>query len=104
LKQGPPLSSPEFPGIFFSSVREFDIDPARAGAIKLWLDQPVLPEAVPEDTQFLKFLKVPSALLSQFHRQPMFLQAGIVLPSDYYQHPDRRYPVWVRIGGYGARY
>ena len=52
----------------------------------------------------MKFLKVPSPLLSQFHRRPMYLRAGVVLPSDYYQHPDRRYPVWVRIGGYGNRY
>jgi S-formylglutathione hydrolase FrmB len=104
LKHGPPLSSPDSPGTFFSSVREFDIDPARAGVITLWLDQPAPPETVPADTAFMNFLKVKSDLLSKFHGRPMYLRAGIVLPSDYYEHPDRRYPVWVRIGGYGARY
>jgi S-formylglutathione hydrolase FrmB len=87
-----------------SSVQEVDINPTRASAVALKLDQSIPPESLPEDTEWLKYLKVASPLLSQFHGHPMFLRAGIILPSDYYQHPGRRYPVWVRIGGYGARY
>ena len=33
----------------------------------------------------------------------MFLRAGIILPRTYASEPQRRYPLWIHIGGFGAR-
>ena len=34
----------------------------------------------------------------------MFLRAAVILPRDFDREPDRRYPLRVHIGGFGARY
>lgn len=104
LSSQPLLDSPDTSSALYSSAREIEVDPSRADVITIQLDQHGPTESIPADSEFMQFLKVPSPLLTQFHGHPMFLRAGIGLPSDYYEHPDRRYPVWVRVGGYGARY
>jgi hypothetical protein len=104
LNRSTPRDPSEISNPLLSYPQEIDLDRAHAGIVKLWLDEQRPPESAPADTEFMKFLQVQSGLLSKFHGRPMYLRAGIVLPSDYYEHPDRRYPVWVRIGGYGARY
>ena len=66
-------------------------------------DQAVaVPVFVP--TTFCKELKVPSALLSRFQHKPVALNAAVILPKDYQQHPARRYPVLLTVGGYGGSY
>lgn len=104
LSAQPLVDSPDTSNALCSTPREFDLNPRGPGVITIQLDQHGPPESVPADTEFIKFLKLPSRLLTQFHGHPMFLRAGIVLPSDYFQHPTQHYPVWVRVGGLGARY
>jgi S-formylglutathione hydrolase FrmB len=100
----PDLRSANAPGNCYSDVREIRLDPARSGIVKLELSRVVPPEQLPPDTDQIKFVKLPSKLLSQFHGRPMFLRAGVLLPRDYEREPGRRYPLWVRIGGLNARY
>ncbi len=61
-------------------------------------------ERVPADTPFIRYVKLRSERLSGFHRQPVFLHAGVLLPRDYHQATQRRYPLWVRTGGFRTRY
>ena len=56
------------------------------------------------ETEHMKFVTLPSRLLSEFHRRPMFLRAGVILPRTFASEPDRRYPLWIHIGGFGARH
>ncbi|HLK98659.1 MAG TPA: alpha/beta hydrolase-fold protein [Hymenobacter sp.] len=56
------------------------------------------------ETKFCKEIKVPSALFSGFHRKPVSLNAAVILPADYHQRPNRRYPVLLTIGGFGGSY
>ncbi|AHJ98808.1 alpha/beta hydrolase-fold protein [Hymenobacter swuensis] len=64
----------------------------------------VVPAPVFVATTFCKEIKAPSALLSRFHRKPTSLDAAVILPADYYRHPQRRYPVLFTVGGFGGDY
>ena len=61
-------------------------------------------ETLPADTELVKYMKIRSKLLSDFHGRPIYLRAGVILPRDFAREPDRRYPLRVHIGGYGARF
>jgi hypothetical protein len=92
------------PGNLYSDVRKVHADPAVGMPIRIELTHAVPPEALPPDTDQVKYLKVPSKLLSDFHGRPIFLRAGVVLPRGFDREPDRRYPLRVHIGGYGERF
>jgi S-formylglutathione hydrolase FrmB len=92
------------PGNLFSASQLIRLDPARGGTVKLTLDQRLPDEALPPETEFVKFVKLRSERLSQFWGRPMFLRAGIILPRGWSEEPTRRYPLVVRIGGFGTRY
>jgi hypothetical protein len=98
------LRSPNAPGNCFSASRRVRLDPAQGGLVKLELARQVPPDPVPADTELVKFIKIQSPRLSQFHGRPIFLRAAVVLPRDYAREPTRRYPLWVRIGGLNSRY
>lgn len=54
------------------------------------------------ETELLKELKAPSALLSKFHHQNMTVDAAVVLPKEYLTEPNRRFPVLFEVSGYGG--
>ena len=95
---------PNSPGNFYSDVQKFHLDPSQRGTIQLWLAHRIPDELLPPDTALVKFVKIQSRLLSQFHGRPVYLRAGIILPRDYDRESGRKYPILVRIGGYGTRY
>jgi hypothetical protein len=85
--------SPESsPGNLFSDARTVHIDPARPSTVRLPLTQVVPPVAVPADTALVKHVKMQSSLLTKFWGQPIYIGATVLLPKDYDQHPDQRYP------------
>ncbi len=92
------------PGNLYSAVLKARLDPAQDSVVKLELTHQISPEKIPPDTELVKFVKIQSRLLTEFHGRPIYLRAGIILPRDYAREPDRKYPLWVRIGGLGARY
>jgi S-formylglutathione hydrolase FrmB len=100
----PDLRLPNAPGNLYSVVQKIHLDPANGGAIPLKLSQQLPPDQLPPDTNFIRFIKFQSPLLSKFYGRPMYLRAGIILPRDYDREPNRKYPLWLRIGGYGSRY
>ena len=96
------LNLPNAPGDLYSPVRTVRIDPAAGGTVALELSEAVPEETLPADTELVKYLKIRSSLLSDFHGRPIDLRAGVILPRDFAREPDRRYPVRVHIGGYGS--
>jgi hypothetical protein len=92
------------PGNLYSGVRKMHLDPAAGETVRIALTHAVPPETLPADMEQVKYLKVPSKLLSNFHGRPIFLRAGVILPRGFDREPDRRYPLRVHIGGYGDRF
>lgn len=81
--------------------------PVTVGAgsvVRLQLTRRIPDEALPPPTEHLRWVRIQSRLLSDFHKRPIFLRAGVILPRNYERETTRRYPLRVRIGGYGASY
>jgi hypothetical protein len=98
------LHSPQAPGNLYSAPQKVHLDPAQGKTVKLELSAQILPERLPEETALVKFVKIQSRLLSQFHGRPIYLRAGIILPRDFQRDSTRKYPLWVRIGGLDTHY
>jgi len=81
------------PGNLFSEVRKVHLDPAAGYEVKLELTKVIPPVNVPPDTRHVKRIKFESKVLSKWWGHAMYLGATVLLPKDYDQHPNRRYPV-----------
>src|SRR5262245_61879298 len=98
------LNIPDAPGNLYSDPIIAELDPQKGGPVSLVLSKKMPPDEPPADTQYVKYVKMRSELLSKFHGRPMYLRAAVILPRDFDKSPDARYPLWLRIGGYGTRY
>jgi hypothetical protein len=98
------LKSVNAPDNLYSAVLKAQLDPKKAGAIKLELTKKVPPEQLPPDTESVRFVKLKSESLSKFHGRPIYLRAGIILPKDFAKEGSRKYPLRLHIGGYGSRF
>lgn len=64
-----------------------------------------IPDPSPfSETDYIKQLKVPSKLLSDFQHKPMTVDAAVMLPKEYLTEPDRKFPVLFMVSGYGGDY
>lgn len=57
-----------------------------------------------EETEFVKELKAPSTLLSIFYKKQTTINAAIILPKEYFEEPNRKFPVLYLISGFGGDY
>jgi hypothetical protein len=81
------------PGNFYSEVIKAHIDPSKGVAAELPLTKIIPPVKVPEDTKWVKRIKIQSEILTEFWGHPFYLGATILLPKGYDEHPDVFYPV-----------
>jgi hypothetical protein len=86
------------PGNLYSPVTKLHVEPA--GLYRLSLSEVIPPVQVPPDTQWVKYIRIRSPLLSRFWGQPIYLGAVVLLPRGYSEHPDRQYPVLYRPRGH----
>jgi Putative esterase len=98
------LNIPNAPGDLYGPATNVKIDPAAGTTVRLELSQAVAAETLPADSELVKYIKIRSRLLSEFHGRPIDLRAGVILPRAFGLEPDRHYPVRVHIGGYGSRF
>lgn len=92
------------PGNAYSRTQRLHLDPESSGTIALSLSE-VIPPNQPlkegevlqqgnyEDTEWVKYVKIKSELVSEFWGQDMYIGANILLPKGYHDHPDVYYPV-----------
>lgn len=104
LLRNPDSRALDAAGTLYSEVTARDLDPRSEKTVRLTLGRAVPPEELPADTDRVKYLKLPSRVLSEFHGRPMFVRAGVILPRDFDRRPDRSYPLRVHIGGFATRY
>jgi hypothetical protein len=91
------------PGNAFSEAVAVEVHPRMSGPIELAIDQ-VVAERKFVETDRVKLVDIGSPLLTAFHRWPVRLRAGVVLPKSYAGQPERRYPVVYEIPGFGGDY
>jgi len=86
------------PGNLLSSPAKLNIDPSSNNTIKLVMDQIIPPLEEPEDTKYIRHVKMQSDLLTKFWGRPMYLGAHILLPEGFDEHPEARYPLIINHG------
>lgn len=67
----------------------------------LVIDQ-VVPEREFKNSEHCRELRVKSHLLTQFYGRETWIRAAIQLPTSYSEQPDRRFPIILRIPGFGG--
>lgn len=78
--------------------------PSEDGApVRLLIDQ-VQAERPFRESDRVKLCELESPRLSAFHKKPMKLRAGVVLPPSFESQPTRRYPVVYDIPGFGGNH
>jgi hypothetical protein len=80
------------PGNLYSTPRKVTVS-ATSGTIALVLDQEIAPIVPPQDTKYIRHLKIQSELLTRFWGRPMYLSANVLVPEGFDTHPEVHYPV-----------
>ncbi len=90
-------------GNIFSKPIQVTITTNDKQVISLNCDQ-LIPEQTFTETENVKELKVPSALLTSFYGMPQTVDAAIILPKEYASEPNRKFPVLLTVSGFGGDY
>ena len=95
------------PGNLYSAVTDFTVDADGAGSsLDLVLDQviPELPDPKSLETEWVKYVRIRSELLSDFWGTDMYLGAWVLLPDGFDEHPEARYPLAIWHGHFPASF
>jgi len=115
LNSGAGQSPWRAPGNAYSQAVEVEIQPGSNTRVELEIDKVIPPmEPVPaggslqqgnptDRGDLVRFFKIRSEALSNFWGQDMYIGANVLLPSDYWENPDRRYPVLYLTGHFPGR-
>ena len=90
------------PGNFYSAPKTVVLAERGSQTIDIVMEREVPPIEPPADTDYIKHIRIKSALLSEFWGRDMFLGAHVLLPEGYDEHPDARYPLMVFHGHFPA--
>jgi hypothetical protein len=91
------------PGNLYSDVVKVRIDPGKTRKIKLEVTNEMPPIRLPEDTEYVKHIKIRSKILSDFWGRDMYLGATVLLPKGYDTHPNVYYPTIHLEGHFSTR-
>lgn len=86
------------PGNLYSTPVQVHYDPKQKKSIALTLNQTIGPIPAPEDTKYVKHIRIQSKLLTEFWGRPMYLGAHVLLPEGWDTHPNISYPLAIFHG------
>lgn len=89
------------PGNLYSRPVKVNFDPVNP-QLELVLDQMIPPITPPEDTKYIKHVRIQSDLLTKFWGRPMHLGAHVLLPEGWDTHPQAKYPLAIFHGHFPA--
>ena len=92
------------PGNLYSTPVAVNFDPQNDSPILITLDQVIPPVEPPQDTKYIKHIRIQSKRLTEFWGRPMHLGAIVLLPHGFDEHPERRYPLAIMHGHFQARF
>lgn len=86
------------PGNLYSKPVKIRIDVRLKNVIRIQLTETIPAIKEPEDTKYIKHIKIQSKLLTEFWGRPMYLGAHILLPEGWDNHPEIKYPLAIYHG------
>lgn len=90
------------PGNIYSVPAKIHFDPATSNEVALTITATIPPIKEPEDSKYIRHIKIQSKLLTEFWGRPMFLGAHILLPEGFDSHPAVKYPLAIFHGHFPA--
>jgi len=90
------------PGNIYSKPVKIHFDPATTGETVLTIDETIPPIPEPQDSRYIKHIKIQSQLLTQFWGRPMFIGAHVLLPEGFDTHSNVKYPLAIFHGHFPA--
>ncbi|MCU0403420.1 MAG: hypothetical protein MUE99_02645, partial [Chitinophagaceae bacterium] len=90
------------PGNLYSEPKWLGLDPADKTKHVIALQKEIPPIKPPEDTKYIKHIRIQSKLLTEFWGRPMYLGAHVLLPEGFDEHPDVKYPLAIFHGHFPA--
>jgi len=91
------------PGNIVSEITKLIVRPGQEETVKLEVTKVLPPIKVPEDTKWVKRIKIQSDILTEFWGHPIYLGATILLPRGYEDHPNVYYPTVYDEGHFSLR-
>ena len=96
-------------GTKFSAVGSVRLEPGAVASLSLFHTVPVTPSpgcagGGNADSDYIKTVHVTSKKLSAFWGRPIVLEACVLLPWGFHDHPEARYPLVVAHGHYSAQW
>lgn len=88
------------PGNLYSTPKKIFLDPDKKKSVKITLDQVIPSIEPPEDTKYIKHIRMQSKLLTEFWGRPIYLGAHVLLPEGFDEHPEAKYPLMIFHGHY----
>jgi hypothetical protein len=85
------------PGNLFSTPQKVTVE-ATGGRIEVVMDQVIGPVEEPEDTEYVRHIKMRSEMLSEFWGTDMYLGAHVLVPHGFDDHPEARFPLMIFHG------
>jgi len=86
------------PGNLYSKPIKISVSASETQSFDIVLNK-VIPEIKePQDTEWIKHIKMKSELLSEFWGRDMYLGAHVLLPKGFNEHPEAKYPLMVFQG------
>lgn len=86
------------PGNLYSVPMKIKFNPKAKILYPLVLTKIIPPIKEPEDTRYIKHIKIQSKLLTEFWGRPIHLGAHILLPEGWDTHPAVKYPLAIFHG------
>ena len=80
------------PGNLYSASRKISIGKS-SDPITVVLDQEIAAIPDPQDTKYIRHVKIKSDLLSKFWGRPIFLSANVLVPEEFDSHPNVHFPL-----------
>lgn len=85
------------PGNFYSTPKKVEIS-TENNSFEIVMDQKIEPIEPPQDTKYIKHVKMKSEKLSEFWGKDVYLGANVLLPEGFDEHPEANYPLIIFHG------
>lgn len=91
-------------GNLYNETQKININKNRETTFNIIASKAIAATMPFKETKFVKELKAPSPLLTQFHKKDISVDAVVLLPKEYYSDTERKFPVLFEVSGYGGDY